>query len=179
MMTPTISRLITIALTSSLTPTLSCLVQNPFSVHKLTREQQTTAITENFGPELEEYQQQPPVTINHHQISSPSNTYLRRNQQEEINSSSSTIRPSKEGNQSSYFRPSNECNQSSTSTVVKPVIDTVKEDKSVKEEKIKVKEESKREQSVKEEDEDYIEVEDNKSYQSHISNGDSIMSTQC
>ena len=98
-------------------------------------------INENFGPELEEYQQQPPVTKNHYRISSPSN----ENQQKESNSSSSTIRPSNEGNKSYYFRESNEGNQSSTSAIVKPVIDTGEEDKPVKEEKIKVKEESKRE----------------------------------
>ena len=63
-----------------------------------------------------------------------------------------------------------------TSAVVKQVINTVEEDKSVKEEEIKVKEESKGEQSVKEEDKDYIQVEDDKSYQSYTINGDSIMS---
>ena len=167
-----------------------CLVQNPSSVHKLTREQQTMDIAKNLGPELEEYQQQPPVTINHQQISLRSNDYLRRNQQDESDSSSSTIRPSNEGssrsniksshegNQRSYFRPSNDSNQSSTSAVVEPVIDTGEEDKSVKEEEeeMKDKEKSKGEQSVDEEDEDYIQVEDDKSYQSHVSNKDYIMS---
>ena len=102
MMTPTIARLITVFLASLLTPTLSCFVQNLFSVHKLIRKQQIMAITKNFCPELEEYQQRLHVTINHYRISSPSDA----NQQEEINSSSSTIRPSNEGNQSSYFRSS-------------------------------------------------------------------------
>ena len=39
-----------------------------------------------------------------------------------------------------------------------------------------MKEESKGEQSVEKGDEDYIQVEDDKSYQSYVSNGDSIMS---
>ena len=66
--------------------------------------------------------------------------------------------------------------QSSVSTVIEPVIDTVEEDKSVKEEEFKVGQESKGEQSVKEEDEDYIQVEEDKSYQSYAINGDSIIS---
>ena len=136
MLKPAIPCRINVFLTSSLTPTLSCLLQNPFSVHKLIREQQTMVITKIFGPAHEDYQQQPPVTINHQRISSPSNDYLRQNQQDKSNSSSSTTRPSNEGssssnimpsnegNQSSYFRPSNDSNQSSTSAVFKPVIDT-------------------------------------------------------
>ena len=68
-------------------------------------------------------------------------------------------------------------NKSSTSTVVKPVIDTVEEDTSIKEKEIKVKQERKGEQSVKEEDQDYIQVEEDKSYQSYAFNGDYIMST--
>ena len=127
------------------------------------------AITENFRPEYEEYQHQPPVTINQYRMSVPFNVYLRQNQQEKSNSSSSTIKLSNKGNQSL-----------STSTIVETVIDTVEEDTSVKEEEIKVKEESKGENSVKEEGEidnkDYIQVEDDKSYQSYVSKEDSTMS---
>ena len=86
------------------------------------------AINENIGSEFEEYQQQPLVTINH-QILASSNVYLRQNQQEESNSPSSSIRLSNEGNQSL-----------STFAVVETVINRVEEDKSVKEEEIKVKE---------------------------------------
>ena len=63
-----------------------------------------------------------------------------------------------------------------TSAVVKQVINTVEVDKSVTEGEIKVKEERKGEQSVKEEDEDYVQVDDDKSYQSYVSSGVSIMS---
>ena len=55
-------------------------------------------------------------------------------------------------------------------------INMVEVDKFVKEEDIKVKEKSKEEQSVKEEYKGYIQVEDDKSYKSYISNRDYIMS---
>lgn len=88
---------------------------------------------------------------------SSTNDYLLRNQQDEPTSSSSTIRPSSEGNQSSYFTASNE---GPTLVAVETVIDTGEEDRSVEEkgEEIKVKEERKGEQAVQEEDEDYIQV---------------------
>ena len=139
-LTPTISHLITVSLTSLLTPTLSHLVQNPFLVHKLTREQHTMAITKNLVLNLK-------CTINNHQILSPSNDFLQQNQQDQSNSFSSNIRPSNKGNQSYCFRPSNHSNLTSISAVVEPVIDTEEEDKYVKEKEkeIKVKEEIKRE----------------------------------
>ena len=52
------------------------------------------AINENTGPELEEYQQQPPATLtrctlsNSTIVSTPYNVYQRQNQQEESNSPS-------------------------------------------------------------------------------------------
>ena len=93
------------------------------------------AITENFGPELDEYKQQLPVTITHHRIMYLTNDYLRRNQQDKPNSSCSTIRTSNEStirlsnkdNLSSYFRSSNKINQRSTSAVAAPVIEKKRE----------------------------------------------------
>ena len=153
------------------------------------------AINENTGPELEEYQQQPPLTLtrripsNSTTVSASSNVYQRRNQQEESNSPSDFTcndidSPSDFINDINHpsvsISLSNEGNQSLSISVVKTVVDTVEEYKSVKEDgELKVKEEItsevevKEEKSVKEEGEidnkDYSQAEDNKSNKSYVS----------
>ena len=69
-----------------------------------------------------------------------------------------TLSSSNEGNQGLSNKDTKNLNI--TSVVVEPVIDTVEEDK-----------------SVKEEDEDYVQVEDDKSSQSYVINGYAIMSS--
>ena len=88
------------------------------------------AINENTGPELEEYQQQPPVTINH-QILASSNVYLRQNQQEESYSPSDFTNDT--NSPSSSISLSNKGNQSLSASTVEKLVDIVEEDKSVKE----------------------------------------------